>query len=64
MSSLRGSLINPIYNSALFDSVFLSQGLSMFVPMSLLNFFTADEICSPDMSATKKQEHQLLWQTA
>ena len=54
MSFLTASLINPIYNSALFDHGVPSSRALRAVPMSLQNFFTAENICSPDISATKK----------
>ena len=39
---------------ALFDQGVPSSWALNFVPMSLQNFFTSDDICSPDMSATKE----------
>ena len=54
MSFLTASLINPIYNSALFDQGVPSSRPLRVVPMSLQNFFTSEDICSPDISATKE----------
>ena len=54
MSFLTASLINPMYNSALFDQGVPSTRALKVVPMSLQNFFTSYDICSPDISATKE----------
>ena len=51
---LTASLINPMYNSALFGQGVPSSRALKIVPMSLQNFFTLDDICSPDISATKE----------
>ena len=51
---LTSSLINPMYKSALFDHSVPSSRALRVVPMSLQNFFTSEDICSPDMSATKE----------
>ena len=54
MSFQTVSLINPIYNSALFDQGVPSSRALNAVPMSLQNFYTSADICSSDMSATKE----------
>ena len=54
MSFLTASLINPMCNSALLDYGVPSSRALRVAPMSLQNFFTSEDICSPDMSATKK----------
>ena len=45
-----------MYNSALFDQGVPSARALKVVPISLQNFFTSDDICSPDISATKESE--------
>ena len=64
MSFLTASLINPMYSSALFDQGVPSSRALKVVPMSLQNFFTSDDICSPDISATKESGAPISWQTA
>ena len=54
MSFLTASLINPMYSSALFDHGVPSSKALRVVPMSLQYFFTSENICFPDMSATKE----------
>ena len=52
MAFLTALLTNRMYNSALFDQDVPSSRALKVVPMSLQNFFTSDDICSPDISAT------------
>ena len=53
MSFLTASLISPMYSPALFDHGVPSCRAHRVEPMSLQNFLTSEDICSPDMSATK-----------
>ena len=49
MSFLTAYLTNP-----LLDQGVPSSWALIVVPMSLQNFLTSDDICSPDMSVTKE----------
>ena len=64
MSFMTASLINPMYNSALFDQGVPSSRALKVVPMSLqissLQMTFVHQTCQPQ----KNQGHQLPWQTA